>query len=409
MVATAETPLNIFLQNPKWWPPKNARTPCGSPEVSTQCSAREASQDRIQQLQTILSEASFEAVGLEATAESTLRDGNRDFSFEAAFGNDDHLRLQRVKDVPPCFAPFTRFNCNVTLVAQKFFNSAMGATVLCSGTAAVQESCARQMLKHAKPGEVVYVRHVMLTAPKCTNQQPFSYGFLVARLGCLPQEVRSLVQSERMPFGAILDRYGIRRSVETDSQLHAHLNSNFFCVGDHLPNGEKHCYTSQKAEGKGLQGENLTRFRLKTSGDCQCKVLPEGSSCTFGRLTTVWCNGQPAARVVELLNERFVLLSLILAEKEHKQMVEAENTEVPHLAEATNSSIGASFQSRLAFLKGRCLMSVALCPVHYKLLPRPHVNQESLMLQKIPNEGCRLCGSKSCSTDFHSVYTADLQ
>ncbi|CDI74465.1 hypothetical protein, conserved [Eimeria praecox] len=411
MVATAENPLNRFLESPLWWPQNYAETSCGPAEVRAQCSVREASRDRIQQLRLILSEASFETVGLEAGEESQLRAGKCGISFEVAFDKESSDSLLRIKDVPPCFAPFTRFNCNVTLVAQRLFNTAMSVSVLCSGTAVIEEcpESVIQILKHAKPGEGLYVRHVMLTAPERKDEkplpsvEPFSYGLLLARLEALAPQVRDLVLSEMMPFGAILDRCGVRRSVETDRQLHVHMDSGFFKVSDKLPHPRNPDDPFEVAAEKELQGKDLRRLSLQASGNCQCRILPEGSCCTFGRLITVWCDGQPAARVVEILNERRVLRSLLMAEEEQKQHPKEA------AAEAADSSAGVSFQSRLAFLIKRCLMSVALCPVHYKLLPKPHVNAESLLHLNSPNEGCRLCGSKTCSTEFHLAYTADLQ
>ncbi|CDI76903.1 hypothetical protein, conserved [Eimeria acervulina] len=417
MVATAEASLNIFLESPQWWPRNKSETSCGSAEVPAQCNAREASHDRLQQLRLFLSEASFETVGGKAIEENTPVEEKRETSCQASLCMDNRRRLSQIKDVPPCFAPFTRFNCNVTLVAQRLFNVAMGVSVLCSGTATIEESresFALQMWKDAKPGEVAYVRHVMLTAPECRYERqqllsgdPFSYGFLVARLEYLSPQVRDLVLSERLPFGAILDRCGVRRSVETDRQLHVHLRSDFFDVNKKLPLPKKHGGSLQDADGEALQGKDLRCRALQTCGECQCKILPKGSCCTFGRLTTVWCDGKPAARVVEILNERFVLRSLM---KEKQQLLgkSGENA-APPAAEAGTGSAGKAFQSRFAFLLGRCLMSVALCPAHCKLLPSPHVNARSLLRVKNSGDNCSLCGSKSCSTDFHSAYTADLR
>ncbi|CDJ48933.1 hypothetical protein, conserved [Eimeria brunetti] len=404
MVSKAEAPLNRFLESPQWWPPSDSESLCESSETHTRCTARQAPQERIQQLRCILSEAVFETVGLKTEAEGTLKDHKGDISLPAPLDNGGLYGVPKTKDVPPCFVPFVRFNCNVTLVAQKLFNAAMGVSILCSGTASIgecRESFELQMLKHAKPREHVYVRHVMLTAPEHTYKQqkvasaePFSYGFLVARLDSLDPQVRDLVVSERMPFGAILDRCGVQRSVETDRQLHVHLRSSFFGVEN------KQNYFKSPNGTLEAKGNELQDLSLQTSGDCQCKLLPEGSCCTFGRLITVWCDGQPAARVVEILNERFVLRSL-LAEEEQKQL--------GYFAKTADGSSPMHFESRFAFLLGRCLASVALCPVHCKLLPKPHVNTQSLLSVKSQSEGCRLCGSTSCSTDFKSAYTADLQ
>ncbi|CDJ66504.1 hypothetical protein, conserved [Eimeria necatrix] len=402
-----EASLNGFLGNPRWWPEE---TEClsfsdssdGLRKVHRKCAVRQVSRERVQALRDFLARAFFETVTTRESKEGIAGNGKEGPQLPQSA---DDTRLRWLRDVPPCFAPFTRFNCNVTLVGQRLFGSQMGVSVLCSGTVTVEGSDTAHLLTHTKAGELVYARHVMLTTTNCLSDkpahqcQPFSYGFLVVNLSCLPPMIRDLVLSETLPFGGILDRCAVSRSVETDRQLHIHLDSHFFGSDDNVAQFRLECEeTPLESSGPYVQQPLLK---------CQCNTLPPGTVCTFGRLTTVWTYGQAAARVVEILNERVVLPALFRAEAEQER--HSGHAELSSQCPENADGVMDAFQSRRAFLAGRCLQSVAHCPLHFRVLPKPHVTKSDLMHLKRGDEGCCLCGSKSCSTEFHAAFTEDLR
>ncbi|CDJ37572.1 hypothetical protein, conserved [Eimeria tenella] len=399
--------LNGFLGNPRWWPEE---TEClsfsdsseGLRKVHRKCAARQVSRERVQALRDFLARASFETVTTTESKEGIASNGKEGSQLPQPA---DDTRMRWLRDVPPCFASFTRFNCNVTLVGQRLFGSQMGVSVLCSGTVTVKGSDTVHLLTHTKAGELVYARHVMLTPTSCLSDkpahqcQPFSYGFLVVNLSCLSPMIRDLVLAETLPFGGILDRCAVSRSVETDKQLHVHLDSRFFGLDDNM--------ALFRLESEETPPESSGPYVQQPPLNCQCNTLPPGTVCTFGRLTTVWTYGRAAARVVEILNERVVLPALFRAEAEQ----ERHNGHAEGPSQCSENADGGMdvFQSRRAFLAGRCLQSVARCPLHFRDLPKPHVTRSDLVHLKKRGGGCSLCGSKSCSTEFHAAFTEDLR
>lgn len=416
----SEVRLSNFLGAALWWPqeavsPNAEDATAQEAETCAKCPARPAPRKGLKNLRTLLAGASFETVDAHSQDKCPTRDykdmPEHSESGEARATQYSKLNMGRspLEPVPPCFALFTRFNCNVTLVAQRLFASKVAATVLCSGSVVVEGDEIVRVLKHTKAGERVYKRHVMLNVTNgCSKhlpllQEPFSYGFLVTRLQALPPKARDLVLSESMPFGGILDHCGISRTVDTDRQLHIHIGEELFSANTVHTQDEGSSYCTASLHN-GCQYEDNAENRQQDAGACQCKMVPKGTRCTFGRLTTIRCDGKPAARVVEILNDRLVLAALLEAEEVQRQGPGGTTAPISYPADGSTSTT----QQRAAFLAGRCRLSVARCPVHRAHLPRPHVTQRELRLSRKPDEGCRLCGSTTCSTDFQAAYTEDL-
>ncbi|KAL8443658.1 hypothetical protein Emed_006676 [Eimeria media] len=387
-VDTPHEQLSIFLGNSLWWPPQLTSPSNRVEEAATcaeGCTPSKVDQQRLYCLRQLLTKARFEEVDACMHA--------RDLHGSA----DAQLGLV----VPPCFAVFTRFNCNVTLVAQRLFACKLNVQVLDSGQVEVQDDAILQVLKHATKGELIYRRHVMLSLKdqqehNCMHfmNESFSYGFLSTFLNALPDKARKLVLSETLPFGYILDHCGIRRAVEVDKQLHIHIDDGFFNEQSTSPRMNND-FTDRVTSREIIPNNVMSSTSLE--GECLCRMLREGERCTFGRLTTVFCDDKPAARVVEILNNKVVLCALSLAEREAMNL--------NSLACCLNDK---AVEERVALLTGRCMLSVAKCPVHSHLLPKPHVRESQLLAPREKDEGCRLCGSQTCSTDFHAEYTADI-
>ncbi|XP_026190342.1 uncharacterized protein LOC34624482 [Cyclospora cayetanensis] len=396
---TDTPPLDIgaFLDNPQWWPQgvKGCTEFTGAAEGNRRCKLRSATLELLHTLRSILSTSYFGTIKHKACPEDEHKEGNR--SGPPAKKKISSTTVSSggvyMKDVPPCFSVFTRFNCNVTLVGQQFLAAEMAVSVLCSGMASVQGNEILKVLKYAADKDEVYFRHIMLsptTSALAQKEQrepqplhllgsnaPFSYGFLVAHLSAFPPQVRQLVLSETLPFGRILDVCGIKRFVETDWHLHIHLGDAFFSPQDEPGRGAVESSNITDSEGK---------FKEETV-ECRCTKAPHGSRCTYGRLMTVWCDGQPGARVVEILNPTVVLTTLLAAEAERKAGV-VEKFRDHALVCPGNGSHSVSIsprnpwrtaEERFHFLAAHCLHSVFQCPIHRGVLPKPHITLEDLL------------------------------
>lgn len=416
--AASDVQLNDFLGDPLWWPQEDDPPSCEGTAIPTTGTCTmptgdKAGGNRCQKIRLLLAEAHFETVdlgGWRRIFSDEIKDVPEQLASSAAWKAKPKMTKFVLERIPPCFALFTRFNCNVTLVAQKLFASKLAVSVLTSGIVTVKGEDIIRMLKYTKGGERVYKRHVMLLVNSNQSdsvlcvQKPFSYGFLLAFLHALPPKACELVLSKSRPFGAILDECGVSRSVEVERQLHIHIRESFFSPTDVNP--QVIGYDGIKASAnEGHQHEqNNEAYAHPGNRECQCKILPKGMRCTFGRLTAVHCNGKPVARVLEILNEQMVLPALF--EIEEKRQLESDKSKLPEF----QSSGGKFnlFQQRTAFLAGRCLHSVALCPQHRAVLPKPHMMARELRAPRKADAGCHLCGSKTCSTDFHVAYLDDL-
>ncbi|KAL8275400.1 hypothetical protein Esti_000612 [Eimeria stiedai] len=388
--------LSSFFANPLWWPPELASTgkdvePQPQSEETASAKGRpfKVDQQRLYCLRQLLTKARFEAVDV--------------FMHELDPGKRANTAFAQQALVSPCFAVFTRFNCNLTLVAQRLFDSKLEVNVFDSGRVILEEDAVLHVLKHAAKSALIYRRHVMLSVKDQEHnrmsfvKEPFSYGFLCTFLDALPKKARELVLSETLPFGFILDHCGIRREVEVDRQLHIHIGNEFFSKQSVDAHPES-CFTDRvTSPQKPHNAVSSTHDK-----ECLCRLTAEGERCTFGRLTTIRFDGKPAARVVEILNDRLVLFALSLAERE------AMLRESHACGSAACGLNDEATEKRVALLAGRCILSVAKCPIHRHLLPKPHVTESQLLARRQPDEGCRLCGSQSCSTDFHAEYTADI-
>ncbi|OEH75889.1 hypothetical protein cyc_08906 [Cyclospora cayetanensis] len=405
---TDTPPLDIgaFLDNPQWWPQgvKGCTEFTGAAEGNRRCKLRSATLELLHTLRSILSTSYFGTIKHKACPEDEHKEGNR--SGPPAKKKISSTTVSSggvyMKDVPPCFSVFTRFNCNVTLVGQQFLAAEMAVSVLCSGMASVQGNEILKVLKYAADKDEVYFRHIMLSpttsalaqkeqrikkygmAAKtectektrcikddaCINERactgedngaltagyagepqplhllgsnaPFSYGFLVAHLSAFPPQVRQLVLSETLPFGRILDVCGIKRFVETDWHLHIHLGDAFFSPQDEPGRGAVESSNITDSEGK---------FKEETV-ECRCTKAPHGSRCTYGRLMTVWCDGQPGARVVEILNPTVVLTTLLAAEAERKAGVVEKFRDHALVCPGNGSHSSASLWLVASFIPG---------------------------------------------------------
>ncbi|KAL8431036.1 hypothetical protein Efla_007620 [Eimeria flavescens] len=316
--------LSDFFRNPLWWPQELTCLSSGSQAgcakdgrlSSPRSPSTKTDAQQLLILKKLLTSGLYESVG---------------FKTEKLNSTDSECAAASMQTaVPACFALFTRFNCNVTLVAQRLFASKLTVSVLFSGSVVANEDdgAVLRTLKNAKPGERVYRRHVMLhVAPEtpdawklCSFHEPFSYGFLLTFCDALPQAARELVLLEALPFGAVLDHCGVSRAVEVDRQLHIHIGEAFF--GMHSsgePVGSSIHGVRVRGKAQHDQRQSLSLSKGEKEKGCCCRALPDGVRCTFGRQTKIACEGKPAARVVEILNHKLVLSALYEKHQEAQQ------------------------------------------------------------------------------------------
>lgn len=490
--------LREFFSVPYWWPPHSFEGDTeGLKDHSSGCKFLvpcvgfdEEKAIRLKQVKNSLTSAVFEVVDAgtksgtpvgtalnaaessdkheytatyETRVSNTSAISDRDPAFQAKQHETKEIHASSLEDssapkdaafsdvgcTPPCFAVFTRFNCNVTLVAQRFFGEPCSVEVLGSRRGIVEAS-ALSILKFwmpwVSPMCQFYARHVVLHF-RCMGEKSavgkkgsfFSYGAVFMNISALPPQMRVHIIDEKLPFGVILDQLGLQRSVSVGMQLHIHLNDDFYlacsnstvCSTTRVASGpsEDAClnaYTDREMRPAAFREDGPADGPF--SGSCTCRLLTAKEHCTFGRVTTIYIEGQPSAFVLEIINAYSVLQHLLSvhpqnvsekldAKKEctrfsvHRNAGEQKNS-CEHDISGVNDSMRNECTTRMAlerlrFLGMRCLCSVYRCPVHCGELP-PISELTRSLRSSSTSGGCNLCKSVSCSTNFEAATTHDM-